>query len=136
MRETLIPGDRILVDCWHYRHTPPTRGDLVVFKSDALLLVKRVIATGGDTIESRNGVIVVNGMRIDEPYVRHTGNPTREMQTFGPRKVAPNKVFVMGDNRDESFDSRLTVAYDVSAVVAKPLYIYGFDRARRGKVLQ
>lgn len=135
MKETLDPGDRFMVDRWYYRHTPAGRGNLVVIKT-TVLIVKRVIATGGDMIESHDGIVLVNGTRVEEPYVQHTDTPPPEMQTFGPIVIPPGKMFLMGDNRDVSYDSRSFGPLDVNAVVAKPLYIYGFDRSRRGRVLQ
>jgi len=135
MNETLDLGDRFMVDRWYYRHTSPVPGDLVVIKTTALV-VKRVIAVGGDTVESRDGIVSVNHKELDEPYVQHTGGAGPEMQTFGPITVPSGKLFLMGDNRDVSYDSRSLGALDTGVVVAKPLYIYGFNRHRRGKVLR
>jgi len=135
MNETLDLGDRFMADRWYYRKRSPERGNLVVIRTKALV-VKRVIAVAGDTIESREGLVSVNQKELDEPYVQHTGGAPPEMQTFGPLTVPFGKVFVMGDNRDRSYDSRHLGPLDVGLIVAKPLYIYGFDRHRRGKVLR
>jgi signal peptidase I len=134
MNETLDAGDRFMVDRWYYRDHAPAPGDLVVIRTTALV-VKRVVAVGGDTIESRDGVVFLNHKELDEPYVQHTGGTTPEMQTFGPLTIPAGTVFLMGDNRDVSYDSRHLGALDVGLIVAKPLYVYGFNRHRRGKLL-
>jgi len=135
MNETLDLGDRFMADRWYYRQRSPERGNLVVIRTTALV-VKRVIAVAGDTIESREGVVSVNQKELDEPYVQHTGGAEPRMQTFGPITVPSGKLFLMGDNRDVSYDSRSLGALDAGLVVAKPLYIYGFNRRRRGKMLR
>lgn len=69
-------------------------------------LIKRVIAVGGDTIQCKgNGPVVVNGKPLTEPYI-YPGNTPCSDKPFGPIKIAPNKIWVMGDHRQDSLDSR------------------------------
>ncbi len=69
-------------------------------------LIKRVIAVGGDTVECKgNGPVIVNGRPLTEPYI-YPGNTPCSDKPFGPIKIAPNKIWVMGDHRQDSLDSR------------------------------
>lgn len=106
MENTLQPGDRLLLQSVGYR---PQRGDVVV--TDDLIvygkpLVKRVIALGGDVvdIDFQTGAVTVNGVTLEEPYIREL-TLLDEGQTF-PLTVPQGKLFLMGDNRCQSKDSR------------------------------
>jgi signal peptidase I len=103
MEPTLAPGDQALVD--KLSGHSPHRGDLVAFhapRTDEVLL-KRVVAVAGDTVGLEDGVLVVNGRRIREPFVDY---PSIDSVYFGPVRVRAGTVFVMGDNRANSEDSR------------------------------
>ena len=132
MEPTLRSGDRVLVEKMSYRFGNPDAGDVVVFEKEVGVLppeedgsfiedigdgvrsmfgfptegtqdfIKRVMAVGGDTIESRDGVIYVNGEAVDEPYLPE-GTVTGD---FPPYRVPQGEIFVMGDNRANSDDSR------------------------------
>lgn len=120
-------GDCYIVDSWYYRNTTPSRGDIILFKRPDYILTKRVIAVAGDTIEGRRGLIFLNGKQLDEFYVEHINlEPEISLNNFGQVTVPPGKLFVMGDNRDNSLDSRTPEfgLVDVSTVVGKALYIY------------
>jgi len=141
MTPTLMNGDRIIVNLEHYKINEIRRGDIIVFKypgDPKKDFIKRVMAVGGDKIESKNKVIFINGEKVVEPYVQHVfngfypacsdlmageGNPCYR-DNFGPLTVPKNKVFVIGDNRDQSFDSRYWGFLDVKAIRGKALYIY------------
>ncbi len=106
MNPTLINGDKLVVSDVFYK---PKQGDIVIFRKDeykAEALVKRVIATEGQTIEIDfdRGRVYVDGELLDEPYI---AEPTRNQLDFqGPQTVPEGCVFVMGDNRNASSDSR------------------------------
>jgi signal peptidase I len=135
----------------------PKRGDVLVFaypKNPELNYVKRVIGVGGDTVEMRGGEVRVNGEPVAEPYVQRvdpahdvydpefnwqrdylvggpatarTYHPTRD--TWGPLAVPRGKYFVLGDNRDNSADSRYWGFVDATAVKGRPLVVYfSYDR--------
>lgn len=112
MTPTLEVGDRVLVNKLSYKLHDVGRGDVVVFERPPAAstggdeeihdLIKRVIAIGGDTIEARGGHVYVNGEAIDEPYLDEPGSTDNlPLQT-----VPDDQVFVMGDNRRNSEDSR------------------------------
>ena len=103
MEPTLRPGDQTLVD--KLSGDRPDRGDLVAFHAPRTgeILLKRVVAVGGDTVGLEDGVLVVDGRQVREPYA----DPKAiDSVYFGPVKVRPGTMFVMGDNRANSDDSR------------------------------
>jgi signal peptidase I len=144
MIPTLLIGDHILVNKFIYGTKipfsdnrflvlrKPEKGDIIVFKypeDPKKDFIKRVIATEGDSIESRDKVIYVDGKKVIEPYAYHSdrnirsgGNDVRD--NFGPLVVPPGKIFVMGDNRDQSYDSRYWGFVDIKAVKGEALIIY------------
>ncbi len=147
MKNTLLIGDYILVNKFIYGVKipftditvipvkKPRRGDIVVFKfpkDPSKDFIKRVIAVGGDTITIRDKRVYVNGELQKEDYAVYTDSrilpssgvygTTRD--NLAAVKVPEGKLFVMGDNRDESNDSRFWRFADVSAVKGKAFIIY------------
>ncbi len=143
MIPTLLIGDHLLVNKFIYGtkipftarrvliFKKPERGDIIVFKypeNPKKDFIKRVIATGGDVIEERDKRIYVNGKAVIEPYTQHSdsgirsGNDPRD--NFRPLTVPKGKVFVMGDNRDQSYDSRYWGFVDLKEIKGKALIIY------------
>ena len=144
MENTLLIGDHILVNKFIYGTTipfsdkrvlvfkKPERGDIIVFKypeNPKKDFIKRVIAIGGDKIESKNKIIYINGKATKEPYVRHTDSTILPHEfgardNFGPIVIPENKFFVMGDNRDQSHDSRFWGFVGLNAIKGKAFLIY------------
>ncbi len=111
MDTTLHDGDRVLVNKLSYRLHDPNRGDVVVLKTiegaGERDLIKRVIGLPGETIEYRNCVLYINGRELIEPYLDPTvATPTSCGGDQSKLSVPANHVFVMGDNRGGSKDSR------------------------------
>ena len=107
MVPTLRVGDRVFVNKFVYRFWEPEKGDIVVFRSvegDQEDLIKRVVALPGDKVAVRKGVLRVNGVTQNEPFT-NKGFPD-DGSFFGPTRVSEGTVFVMGDNRANSRDSR------------------------------
>jgi signal peptidase I len=106
MSPTLEAGDRVLADKLAYRFGEPRRGELALFDSpeeEGGLNVKRIVGIAGDEVEIQDGVLHVNGDRRREAYVDYRLN---DGDFFGPLNVPEGHVFVMGDNRQNSLDSR------------------------------
>ena len=124
MTNTLQDRERLLVNKLVYYPRQPKRGEIIVFKypSDTRRdFIKRVIAVGGDTIEIRDGKTYVNGEALDESYIREP------FHTNLPRTTVPaGHIFVMGDNRNNSEDSRFRdVGFvDLSLVKGKASVIF------------
>lgn len=117
MEPTLRPGDQALVD--KLSGHAPTRGQLVAFhspRSGGEVLLKRVVAVGGDTVGLEDGVLVVNGKQVREPFVDHKAI---DSVYFGPVKVRQGTIFVMGDNRANSEDSRDFGAVRTSSIIGR-----------------
>jgi signal peptidase I len=117
MEDTLLIGDRVLVDRISWRFSEPERADIVVFHPpfDGPVLIKRVIGLPGDVISVSDGFVSINGRRLDEPYVRRVDGQQEPSEPFSnglpwslekPYEVPAGSYFVMGDNRTDSGDSR------------------------------
>ncbi len=108
MESTLLSGDRVLVSKVDYRLHLPERGDIIVFKPPIdtnIPYVKRIIGLPGDTVDLRDGKVVVNGKVLDEPYA-FGQTQVRSGQVRFPFRVPQGQIFVLGDNRPVSGDSR------------------------------
>ncbi|MCD6574456.1 signal peptidase I [Candidatus Aerophobetes bacterium] len=129
MEPTLLVGDRIMAYKLFYGISKVKRGDILIFKfplDPRKDFVKRVIGLPGDTIEIRDKKVYINGKRLIEPYVFHsdrwnTGFPRDE---YGPVKVPPGSLFVLGDNRDSSEDSRYWGYVPQKNIIGEVFLIY------------
>ena len=156
MEDTLQINDRVLVSKFTYRVTEPKYPDVVVFESplseripepdpgmlqslmDNIMqglglksseqdFIKRVIATEGQTVQVKGGALYVDGRKLDEPYRKEV----TPMQDSGPTTVGADKVFVMGDNRSNSEDSRIFGPVPESSIVGKAfVLIWPLNRFR------
>ena len=115
MEPTLHRGSLVLVDKLTPRFRGPQRGDVVVFASpqDGHDAIKRVVAVGGDDVAIRDAQLFVDGHLVDEPQIDHS---RIDGVWFGPVKVPPRTVFVLGDSRSGSIDSRVFGPVPVDAV--------------------
>jgi len=88
---------------------PPERGDIIVFRAPPPIpsadFIKRCVAVAGDKVEVRENVLYINDQPVKEPYIKLEG-PAPPVANFGPRIVPPGDLFMMGDNRNNSLDSR------------------------------
>lgn len=124
--------DRILVDKISYRLHPPRQTDIVVFDRPAgvkvpeSVLIKRVVAVAGDTLSLRSGRVYIDGKVLREPYVRKQCGARGSVPHTKQRqwKIKSNQVFVMGDNRCNSQDSRDFGPISVDSIVGRAFVIY------------
>ncbi len=120
MEPNLHDGEYVLIDKVSYVLHPPQRGDVIVFlRPDEHDFIKRIIGVPGDTVEVRDGRVYVNGQALDEPYLNQ---PTR--QNMAVVKVGPGHYFVLGDNRNNSSDSRSFGAISVQDIVGRAWLVY------------
>ncbi len=131
MESTIEIGDRILSEKVSYNFSKPQRGDIVTFDSptdEGVILVKRVIAVGGDVVDIANGNLYVNGELQQESYAP---DPTYELaSTYKgkrityPYAVPDGQMWVMGDNRDNSQDSRYFGSVPIDTITGKVFFRY------------
>jgi signal peptidase I len=142
MAPTLMIGDRVIVNKNYYTNRNPQRGDVVIFpdpSDPSKDFIKRIIGLPGETIEIVGKKVSINRQPLEEPYVIYVlGTPegglsptTAVTKHFGPVNVPKGKLFVLGDNRDNSLDSRHFGFVDRAALKGKALYIYWSKDTRR-----
>jgi signal peptidase I len=115
-------GDRILID---KNFGELKRGDVITFlypKDRTKSYFKRIVGLAGEIVEIREGKVYINEQILDEPYVNEAYNKINA--TFPPRKVPENQYFVMGDNRDNSSDSRYWGTVDKELITGKYYMTY------------
>jgi len=104
MRPTLVNGERLVVNKFIYRFKTPERGEVLVFRyprDPSRDFIKRVIAVAGDTVEIKDGRVFLNGQLLNEPYILE-----RIKGSYPIATVPEGHIYVMGDNRNNSEDSR------------------------------
>lgn len=122
MEPNLHDEERVIVEkvTYHFLHGPE-RGDVVVLHvpGQEELLIKRIVALPGETVEVRGGQVYINGQLLDEPWTDRQGGPD-----YPPTVVPPMHVFVMGDNRGQSNDSRSFGPIPVDQIVGRAWFVY------------
>ena len=124
MMPSLTDQERIFINKFTYRFASIERGDMVVFwfpLDRSKSYIKRVIGLPGDKVEIDDGVVVVNGKRLDENYVP---DDYRDHNTYPEREVPPNHYFVLGDHRSSSNDSRSWGFVERGYIYGKAVFVY------------
>lgn len=125
MEPTLVEGDRVLVNRLVYSFRDPEAGDVIVFhppgaEKGTEPFIKRIVAVAGDTVSVHNGVLWVNGVAQDEPYVKEY--PI--IEDYPEVTIAPGYVWAMGDNRNNSGDSRRFGPVSEESIIGEAFCIY------------
>ncbi|MGC7846696.1 signal peptidase I [Desulforudis sp. 1088] len=123
MEPTLMTGDRIIVSKFSYHFSEPKRGDVIVFKypkDPKRAFVKRVIGLPGETVQLKDSKLIVNGRVVTEDYLP----PGLEFSDFGPQTVPRDMLFVLGDNRNNSDDSRVWGYLPRGNLIGKAVFVY------------
>ncbi len=122
MYPTLQPGDRIIVNKLVYRFDEPERGDIIVFRyplDRSKDYIKRIIAVGGEKVAIRENYVYINGKPLKESYL-----PRTELSDYDATVVPEGTFFVMGDNRNDSQDSRYWGMVPRRDVIGKAVFIF------------
>jgi signal peptidase I len=123
MEPSVLADQRVLVASWPYWKQQPRVGDIVAFaypSDPSIADVKRIVASGGSTVEVRDGTLFVDGRKQDEPYLDATGGRARRNMPL--ESIPANSYFVMGDNRDVSEDSRNYGFIARDRIIGRQLY--------------
>jgi len=126
MVPALLVGDRLIADMRSYKSQQPKRGDIIIFefpKDPSKDFIKRVVGMEGEKVEIVNNKIYINEKLLDDRW----GNFTKSgppLDTWGPAVVPKDSLFVLGDNRDNSMDSRFFGFVKIEKVKGKALYLY------------
>ncbi len=132
MEPTLKKGDRIVVNKLTYRLGEPKRGDIIVFKypvNPKRDFIKRLIGLPGETIEVKDSKVYIDGKVLEQPFLpkKFTYN-----SNFGPVKIPENEYFMMGDNRNNSEDSRYWGTLPDENIIGRAIFVYWpFDRTKK-----
>lgn len=131
MEDTIMTGDRIFAEKVSYHVDEPSVGDIVVFSDPQVpsrVLVKRVVATEGQTVSLVGGVVYVDGVALSEPYAQGESYPLSptagNVSLSYPYTVPAGCLWVMGDNRENSSDSRYFGPIDVDSVFGRAVLVY------------
>ena len=129
MIPTLLIGDHVLANKFIYKITEPKRGDIIIFpypEDPSRDFVKRLVAVGGDVIEMKQKRLYINGREQLEHYEIHSDPINRRdaRDNFGPYTVPPGKLFFLGDNRDQSYDSRFWGYVPKNTIKGKVMSLY------------
>ncbi len=130
MEPTLLPGDHVIVHQVAYQAAEPQQGDVVVYRypdENGKRFLHRVIGLPGDQIAIRDQVVYVNGEALSEPYTRHSDRSSMAGHVrdhLPPITVPLETYFLMGDNRDESLDSRFLGPISKEHLLRRVLFIY------------
>lgn len=126
MEPTLLIGDHILVNKFIYWNSAPKRGDVIVFEyppDPSKDFVKRVVGVAGDVLELRSGRLMLNGKEYEENYLK---SASENYGSYGPVSVPEESLFVLGDNRDHSYDSRFWGFVKADRVKGKVACVYWY----------
>lgn len=145
MASTLQIGDRVIVDKIHYHRTRPTRGDIVVFRypvDRSRMFIQRIIGVSDEILELQDKQVIINATPLQENYIQHSDEQIWPQQAsprdnLAPTSIPSSAVFMMGDNRDSSLDSRFWGFLNIQDIQGKVLYIYwSQDWTRIGRQIQ
>lgn len=130
MAPALLPGDHVIAHIAVYRAAEPQRGDVVVYRypdENGTLFLHRVIGVPGDRIDIHHQVVSRNEEAVTEPYVQHTDRSSMAgnvRDNLGPVTVPPDAYFVLGDNREESLDSRFLGPISKEYILGQAVFVY------------
>ncbi|KNB73039.1 hypothetical protein ADS79_13420 [Brevibacillus reuszeri] len=127
--DSMVPAlnneDRFFVDKTYYDSHPIQRGDIVIFQAEKnRQFVKRVIGLPGESLEYRNDILYIDSKVTDEPYLASVKNEAQEQnlmltEDFGPITIPEDAIFVLGDNRLNSLDSRMMGPIPFNQIIGK-----------------
>jgi len=143
MQPTLIPGDYIIISNSAYLKNAPTKGDVIVFKkksdkkpNEFISYIKRIIAIAGDTIKISKGTVFINHTPLKEDYIEPNNKKRRYSKFLPETKVPSGMLYVLGDNRDNSRDSRLMGFIPEKDVIGKATSILYGKNKRSGQQIK
>ncbi len=148
MFPAVLPGDRIAVDIAEYRTTDPDRGHIILLRypqDPTQIFLKRIAAAAGDTVQIIHKQLMINNQPVLEPYIhflpdsipQKSSATTFVLDNYGPQIIPSEHFFVLGDNRDQSADSRVWGFVPQQNIIGRAIYVYwSDDKSRLGRTLK
>jgi signal peptidase I len=126
MEPAIAPGDVVFVDTAYFSKNRPKVGDIVLFtttEANGGISVKRIAALGPGTVEIKDAALLVDGQHIAEPHLKNGGATTQYSVAWGPFSLPEGCIFLLGDYRDHSQDSRADGCYLAAHLIGRVDYV-------------
>lgn len=138
MENTIYKGESVVVDEKAYLNRQPERGEVIAFSHKDVILIKRLIGLPGDNVSGRNGTVFVNGTALAETYANFASDVEPRWNSFSQVIIPAGSMFVLGDNRNYSLDSRMDEFGGAALrdLIGRPIYVIRSGHGPAGRAIR